>query len=153
MFQYHKSSFLVIDQCSTYSLLVSFNDSYLSPNLLLVTDFNADGKLGVIASLKSHNEIHVWLNLGNGTFINRKLYSTGFDITYITSADMNNDGQDDRIISIGKAIHIIFVYSLDNGLYTVEKIIQSTTGFRIFVILDINMDHIQDIVASEHQVQ
>jgi hypothetical protein len=37
---------------------------------MLVTDFNANGKLDIIVVLKSGREVHVWLNFGNGIFRN-----------------------------------------------------------------------------------
>jgi hypothetical protein len=77
---------------------------YLTPlgtQSLIVNDFNGDGYTDfacVNFSSGYYNgpdSITVYLNNGDGEFINRAIYAVGVGVTRMTAADFNNDGKPD----------------------------------------------------------
>ncbi len=65
---------------------------------IISADFNSDGKPDLATANTGDNKINVYLNNGNGNFINSTNYSVPCqDPSSITSADFNGDGKPDLV--------------------------------------------------------
>jgi hypothetical protein len=74
---------------------------YSRPNSIVVDDFNHDGRLDLAFSNSYTHNIVIFLGIGNGTFLAQTTFSTGAGGTpsSIASADFNNDGKLDLVIT------------------------------------------------------
>lgn len=82
-----------------FSPVVAYPSSGLNAQSLTVSDFNGDGKkdlafLGYSVARFTY-EVGVLLGKGDGTFLEAKTYSAGYNPTSIAAADFNGDGKDD----------------------------------------------------------
>lgn len=63
----------------------------VEPKSIQAGDINNDSIIDIIAGSNTINSISVYLNNGDGTFQNEKLYLAGLEIHDIAIADFNND--------------------------------------------------------------
>jgi predicted dienelactone hydrolase len=80
---------------------VAFNISTISTGAgnesVIAGDFNRDGKLDLVVTNYSGNDISVLLGNGNGTFHTHVDYATGSGPTSLAEGDFNNDGKLDLV--------------------------------------------------------
>jgi large repetitive protein len=126
----------------------------LYTNLVVVADFNGDGKPDLGVGL--YGEVGTYLGNGDGTFQLPRLYTTPEqNVDGITVADMNGDGKPDIILSYFD--HGISVW-LGNGDGTLENpVIYPTATFdpSFLVAADFNGDGKTDfatVMMSSNQV-
>lgn len=64
-------------------------------------DFKGDGKLDMVTSNATSNDVYVFLANGDGTFQSPVSYYAGLSCLQIVSADVNNDGKQDLVLACG----------------------------------------------------
>jgi hypothetical protein len=72
-----------------------------SPRTVAVADVNGDNKPDLVVAEYSSNNVGVFLNAGNGTFLNQTTYSTGAGSNpyWIAVADVNGDNKPDIVVT------------------------------------------------------
>jgi len=83
----------------TFASVVSYASGGFSPQSVAVADVNGDGKLDVVVSNISSNNLGVLLGKGDGTFPAPLIYSTGGNNPLsVAIADVNGDGKPDLVV-------------------------------------------------------
>jgi hypothetical protein len=102
-----------IDQNSVNVFLNSGNGTFFprtnystgngsNPRSLSVVDINSDSKPDIIVANYYGDNISIFLNYGNGTFISQNIYSTGngSNPSSLSVVDINGDNKPDIIVAI-----------------------------------------------------
>ena len=76
-------------------------------NAIGIGDFNSDGKADLVL-FASDNNIHEFLNNGNGTFHQQASFAIGSEVNGAAVGDFNHDGRMDLAFLIQTTLHIWF---------------------------------------------
>ncbi|CAF1204527.1 unnamed protein product [Adineta steineri] len=120
-----------------------------NPNMLIIADFNLDGKLDVVVVNNFASYSGIFFGYGDGTFMAQTQIATSYFSGAVTSADINNDNKPDLICahtSVGK-----IGIALNNGNGTFASEIFTATpggGPNGIVCGDFNGDGKQDVAIT-----
>ncbi len=119
------------------------------PSLLIVSDFNKDGKLDFVISFGPSSNLFTFLNDGSGINFTQKLggNSSGSSPVEITSFDINKDGYEDFIVGFAPSGIKMFINKKDGTFdrYNVSNDFKRPGGL---ILNDFNKDNKLDIVAT-----
>ena len=88
-----------------------------SPAALEMADLNGDGKLDIATANRLGNDVSVFLNAGNGSFLPRRDYATSPEPSSLAIADVDGDGKPD-LVAAGRG----------NGIGAVSVLVNSGDG-------------------------
>jgi len=122
------------------------------PTSVAVGDFNHDNYSDIVVGNLGTNTVGIFLNLGNGTFADQIIYSTGDDSTpyFVTIDDINYDNALDIIAVLYDTSEIFILTGYGNGsfddgtAYSLGSDCESEAGF----VKDLNRDGYLDIVVA-----
>lgn len=110
-----------------------------------VGDLNTDGKIDVIARDQSTNEINVYFNVGDGSFVQKKnIYKQALQYGVTDLLDFDNDGDLDISVSQNSE-NILMLQNDGQANFTLIQTIP--TGAQYFKSGDINNDGLVDFVS------
>ncbi|CAF1663691.1 unnamed protein product, partial [Adineta ricciae] len=123
-----------------------------SPNAISINDFNNDHQLDFIVVNKDSNSISVRLGLGNGTFSNQTIYSTGTKSSPwdVSTADVNHDKKVDIIVSNIWANNIVVFLGHGDGSFSnqISCFVDYDSGPTGTAVGDFDKDEHLDIVVA-----
>ena len=123
-----------------------------SPNSVAVVDVNGDNKPDIVVTNSISNNVGVFLNAGNGTFLNQTTYSTGTGCTArsVVVVDMNNDNKSDVVFACQALNYVGVLSNVGDGTFVNQSIYSTGTGSspRSVVVGDVNGDNKPDIVVT-----
>jgi hypothetical protein len=133
----------------TFASRVEYSSNVKSPETIVASDINNDGKPDLIAANFGGNSVTVMINNGNGTFASGIEYTVGaIWIQGVDVADFNKDGWNDVVATDRMASKISVL--LNNGNGTFAPMVQfDTDQYPIRVLAhDFNNDGKMDIASS-----
>jgi hypothetical protein len=134
---------------STRNLIIS--DS--RPHSVAIGDFNNDGLLDIVVANSGINNIGVFLQHVNGTFIDQMTYSTGSDSTpyAVAVTDFNNDQQLDIAVANFDSHTIGIFLGIGNGTFRSQTTFSTGSSRpRSIAVGDFNNDAELDIAVVNY---
>jgi len=120
---------------------VQFEPKFEDGYHVTFADLNGDGLMDVATLEESNSTIGVHLNLGNGIFASPVEYPTSiFGLTFISSADMNGDGNIDLLVTSEKQLSV----HLNKGGGVFAPVFSQTCA-HCRTVSDFNGDGYQDV--------
>ncbi|CAF3821681.1 unnamed protein product [Adineta steineri] len=139
----------------------TYEISYLTgsaphPSYVAIGDFNNDNRSDIVVANSGSDNIQLFFEYYQGTFLNKSAYSTGFSSSpqFVTVADFNNDQQADIAVThIQDGIINIFL-GYSNGTFDEPSILStgSETLPQSIASGDFNHDNWTDIVVANSGV-
>lgn len=122
---------------------------------VFVNDMNNDGTLDILYASTSNNTIGWYINDGatQPNFIDEEVDINANDVFSIVSADMNGDGWQDIVTSMGGSMNQVFVYESDGAVLPgfVARVVDTITGLPSQAnIADVDGDGDFDILAGPY---
>ena len=120
-----------------------------------VVDFNHDHYLDIVIPNEATNDVIVFLNLGNGTFVNQQTYNMGnlSGPNFVISGDVNNDHHHDVIVALTQMGSIGVLLGNGNGSFHDALFISAKMElFDTFIVGDLNTDERADIVYTSNSL-
>jgi hypothetical protein len=141
----------------TFEAMVTFSTGHQSePCAISVHDVNVDNRTDIIVLTCKQNDLIVYLNDGNGSFIERFRY--GMSEPSVQSSmgmgDFDNDGHWDICVALHEQNSVAILLGFSNGtfapstLYTLPFKSQPVS----LAVGDINNDHLLQILRATHLV-
>lgn len=125
---------------------------YSSPYCVALADLNNDQNLDIVVTNSQSNNVMILFGMGNGSFLERKIYSTGDQSRpyHIVLKDMNNDYLFDLVIANSGTSNIYILYGLGNGTFGNISSYPLGYGYEPYAIAvsDLNGDGQMDIVVA-----
>ena len=105
------------------------------PRSIVVGDFNNDSRLDIVVVNYWTDSLGVFLGNGNGTFSNQTSYfiATGTGPYSAAIGDLNNDGQQDIIVTIYYRRSVIIFLGYSNGTFVNAATYSTGSGSRPYV--------------------
>ncbi len=123
-----------------------------SPRTVAVVDVNGDNKPDLVVAEYSSNNVGVFLNAGNGTFLNQTTYSTGNGSNpfWAVVADVNGDNKPDIVVGYYTASNFGVFLNAGNGTFLNQTTYSTGAGSspRSIAVADVNGDNKPDIVVG-----
>lgn len=123
-----------------------------SPIAVSVVDVNGDNRPDIVVANSGTANVGVFLNVGNGTFLNQTTYSTGISSSPrgVTTVDVNGDGKPDIVVSNSGTSNVGVLLNAGNGTFLNQTTHSTDTGSspRGLTIVDVNGDSKPDIVVA-----
>ena len=117
------------------------------------SDFNADGKLDLVVTNQSDNNVSILLGNGDGTFQPGVTFATATQPKWVAVEDLNGDGKPDLAVACFSpgVVSILF----GNGDGTFQPHIDYSTGGGAFSIVtgDLNGDGKLDLAVANYDSQ
>ena len=122
------------------------------PASVLAVDVNNDTKPDIIVGNYGQNNVGIFLNSGNGTFLVQKTYSTGSnsDPNFVSVVDVNSDRKPDIIVSNELANNVGVLFNAGNGTFLPQTTypIGSDSNPAAISVVDVNSDNKSDIIVA-----
>ena len=129
-------------------------DSSISPCSIVAADFNEDFRLDIVFVSCKSDQIGVLLGIGNGSFANVIIYSTGLNSLQhsVSTIDINNDSKLDIILTNEDTNSISVLLGHGNGTFSTVKLLQLEYGTNPFstVFGDLNGDGKLDMAVANN---
>jgi len=121
------------------------------PPGVTTADLDGDRAFDVIVVNQNENNIGVFINLGNGTFITQKTYQLAYG-TAPTSpcvGDVNGDNKPDIVFANYGATGVAVLFNLGNGTFSVETtyVTGNKSQPRFVTLSDVNQDTKLDLIV------
>jgi hypothetical protein len=121
-----------------------------SPYSVAVVDVNSDNQPDIVVVNEASNNVNVFLNAGNGTFLNQTTYLTGSSPRTVAVVDVNNDTKPDIIVANYGSTYVSILLNAGNGTFLTQTT-RSTgggSGPYALAVVDVNSDNKPDIVVA-----
>jgi hypothetical protein len=124
------------------------------PQCVSGKDVNGDGKVDIIVANNGGNNVGVFFNGGNGTFLPQTTYSTGFS-SYppsVSGADVNNDGAPDIVVANQNLGTVGVLLNFGNGTFRPQTTYSTGVGGgpTSVVVADVSGDGKPDIIVVNY---
>jgi hypothetical protein len=123
-----------------------------NPRAVAVVDVNSDNKPDIVVGNQGTNNVGVFLNAGNGTFLNQNTYSTGTGSNprSVVLVDMNSDGQPDIIVANSLSTNFGVLLNAGNGTFLIQTTYSTGNGSTPYsvAVVDVNSDNKPDVVVA-----
>jgi hypothetical protein len=125
-------------------------DGATSPHGVAVADVNGDNQPDIVVANSGTNNVGVFFNAGNGTFLNQTTYSTGSDPRGVALGDVNGDNKTDIVVANTGGNSISVLFNAGNGTFLNQTTYTpgTATSPRLVTLGDVNGDNKLDIVAA-----
>lgn len=126
--------------------------SISNPNSLSVIDVNGDNNPDIIVANQGANNVGVFFNTGNGTFVLSSTYSTGISSrpACVSVADLNNDSTPDIAVVNYGTNNVGVLLNFGNGTFRSQISYSTGSNPQAVFIGDINQDKKPDIVVGNY---
>ena len=132
---------------TTYSTGASSN-----PSSVAIADVNNDNNPDIVIVSYTSNNVGIFLNAGNGTFLTQTTYSTGFGSNPRSAivADVNNDNKPDIVVACFSSNNVGILLNVGNGTFLAQTTYSTgaSSNPRTAVVADVNNDNKPDIVVA-----
>ena len=115
---------------------------------VIAGDFNADAKADLAVTLPSTNEVAVYMNMGNGTFLAPVAYAVGPNPAGLFAADLNGDGKGDLAVASFDASVVSVLLNNGNGTFAPKVDYPVGQGPYDVVAGDIDEDGAPELVST-----
>ncbi len=124
-----------------------------TPRSVVIVDVNNDNKPDIVVGNSGANNVGVFLNTGNGTFLNQTTYSTGTGSSPYSVAvvDVNCDNNPDIVVTNSATANVGVLLNAGNGTFLNQTTYTTGTASapRSVAVVDVNSDMKPDIVVGE----
>jgi hypothetical protein len=118
------------------------------PTFIINVDVSGDGKNDLISSNYSSSNLSVWINKGNGSFMEAVNYETGYNPGNIAAADFNKDGKVDLVTANYASDNVSLLLGNGNGTFQTHTDIASGFNSICLAVGDFNSDSNMDIATA-----
>jgi hypothetical protein len=125
--------------------LVNIRDAF--GNVLVVADFNRDGKLDLVAGDNQFGTLGLLLGNGDGTFQPMLSLPSVTNPIALAAADLNGDGSPDLVVATGSDGQIATILNKGNGTFGPPEMF-SVPGATTLAIGDFNGDGSLDVACA-----
>jgi hypothetical protein len=115
-------------------------------------DLNGDNKPDIVVANFGTNNVGVFLNTGNGTFLNQTTYPTGISPQAVALADVNGDNKSDIIVVNYNSYNVGILLNAGNGTFINQTTYSTGAGSYPFGLAmgDVNSDNKPDVVVANY---
>ncbi|CAF1634035.1 unnamed protein product, partial [Adineta ricciae] len=126
--------------------------SLSNPNSLSVTDVNGDNAPDIIVANQGADNVGVFFNIRNGTFIFSSKYSTGSNSkpACVSVSDVNNDQKPDIVVVNYGTDSVGVLLNFGNGTFRPQMLYSTSSNPQSVYILDVNGDDKPDIIVGNY---
>ena len=125
-----------------------------SPISVEVVDVNSDNKPDIVVGDYNSNNVGIFLNVGNGTFLAQTTYSTGAGSNPrgVAVADVNSDNKPDIVVADYTSNNVGVLLNAGNGTFLAQTNYSTGSGSSLYSIaaVDVNSDNKPDIVVADY---
>ncbi|CAF0906720.1 unnamed protein product [Adineta steineri] len=136
----------------------SFSDQITYPTIdvdsqpisIAVADFNNDNRPDFVVVNNNADNINVFLNDGNNTFLNQTTYLTDSQPLSVAVGDFNNDTHPDIVVISVESGTIGIFFGFGNGIFSNQTILLNDDSSQPYTVAvgDLNNDSQLDIVVA-----
>jgi hypothetical protein len=122
-----------------------------TPRSVVVVDVNSDNNPDIVVGNSATNNVGVFLNKGNGTFLTQVTYSTGTGSTpyALVVVDVNCDNKPDIVVANSATANVGVLLNAGNGTFLNQTTYTTSAGPYSVAVADVNNDNKPDIVVGE----
>lgn len=134
---------------ASQSSTVSSSNSASVPRYIAVGDFNGDGIPDFAVALQNNSQVAVYLGHGDGTYVQASgsPYSVGSTAVGIATADFNNDGKLDLVVTSYGSNSVSILLGRGDGTFQPSVSFGSVAQAVYIVAADFNNDGNMDIAV------
>jgi hypothetical protein len=125
-----------------------------NPRSVAVADVNNDNKPDIVVAEYTTNSFGIFLNAGNGTFLNQATYliSAGSNPRASVVADVNSDNKPDIVVADYSSNYVSVFLNAGNGTFFNQTTYSTGAGSNPYsvVVADVNNDNKPDIVVPNY---
>ena len=149
--------FVLSDDTDAIDILFGYFEGFSTTNLftkvrypefVTVADFNNDNRLDLIVTYRTTNNLSVFLGFGNGSFQEKRTYSTGSYPKSACIGDFNNDTILDIVVANTDSGDISVFLGYGDGSFRNQTRYSAGIVLRSIVAADLNNDHQLDIIVT-----
>ena len=119
-----------------------------------VVDVNSDNKPDIVVANEGLNNVGVFFNAGNGTFLAQTTYSTGTNSApySVAVADVNSDNKPDIIVANYGSNNVGVLLNALNGTFLTQTTYPTGPNSEpsSVAVVDVNSDNKPDIVVANY---
>jgi len=125
-----------------------------SPRAVAVADVNSDNKPDIVVAGYNSNNVDVFLNAGNGTFLTQTTYSTGAGSNPrgVAVVDVNSDNKPDIVVADYTSNNVGVFLNAGSGTFLAQTTYSTGAGSNPYpvAVVDVNSDNKPDIVVATY---
>ncbi|HZW05471.1 MAG TPA: VCBS repeat-containing protein, partial [Candidatus Nitrosotalea sp.] len=118
------------------------------PRMVVVADFNKDGKLDLATVNSATQTVSVLLGNGNGTFQAHQDFATQLGCVSLATGDLRNVGKTDIVVGCQTQGQIAVLFSNGNGTFAAAKNYSVPGGVDVVAVGDFNGDGKLDVATT-----
>ncbi|MFA5406053.1 MAG: VCBS repeat-containing protein [Candidatus Nanoarchaeia archaeon] len=124
-----------------------YHSSDLSPNSLVVGDFNNDNHLDVITAEGTYNQFSYFAGVGDGSFAARTIIPASGSPSGVTAADTNGDGYLDLLATVSNSL--VFVPGDGDGTFGSGIYYSAGVSGNSIIVGDLDNNGAPDVVTVD----